>query len=181
MWICLLSIFSVIYMIWFTTPLVQALLICKTDFHHLALVSRSMVNDISAVFKDKPAVQVAREYYLVAEKTDQGSVTQWSKLLDEMAGKLMQPESIYNTTRITSLLSVSVLSGTRYGPVMMGMVVGGVNGWDLKRKGISSSRETMIQETGRELKGREPLMVGMAQRLIWCIETMGQRQVFEEF
>ena len=60
MWICLLSIFSVIYMIWFTTPLVQALLKCKTDFHHLALVSRSMVNDISAVFKNKPAVQVVR-------------------------------------------------------------------------------------------------------------------------
>ena len=60
MWICLLSIFSVIYMIWFTTPLVQALLKCKTDFHHLALVSQSMVHDISVVFKDKLAVQVAR-------------------------------------------------------------------------------------------------------------------------
>ena len=138
MWICLLSIFSVIYMIWFTTPLVQALLICKTDFHHLALVSRSMVNDISAVFKDKPAVQVAREYYLVAEKTDQGSVTQWSKLLDEMAGKLMQPESIYNTTRITSLLSVSVLSGTRYGPGMLGMVE--------LMAGISREKASQVQE-----------------------------------
>ena len=74
---------------------------------------------------------------------------------------MFQPESIYNT---------SVLSGTSYAGD------GGVNGWDLKSKGISSSRETRIQETGRE-----PLVVGMAQRLSWCLEPMGQRQVFEDF
>ena len=69
---------------------VQALLKCKTDFHHLVLVSRWMVNNISVVFKDKPVVQVARGciLYLLAEKTGQGSVTQWNKLLDEMVGKL---------------------------------------------------------------------------------------------
>ena len=100
---------------------------------------------------------------------------------------MFQPESIYNT---------SVLSGTSYAGD------GGVNGWDLKSKGISSSRETRIQETGSELKGREPLVVGreplvvgrkplvvgMAQRLSWCLEPMGQRRqrahifwVFEKF
>ena len=70
--------------------MVQALLKCKTDFHHLVLVSRWMVNNISVVFKDKPVVQVARGsiLYLLAEKTGQGSVTQWNKLLDEMVGKL---------------------------------------------------------------------------------------------
>ena len=49
-----------------------------------------MVNNISVVFKDKPVVQVARGsiLYLLAEKTGQGSVTQWNKLLDEMVGKL---------------------------------------------------------------------------------------------
>ena len=72
--------------------MVQALLKCKTDFHHLVLVSRWMVNNISVVFKDKPAVQVAVAYFtwVVAEKTDQGSVSQLNKLLDEMVGKLMQ-------------------------------------------------------------------------------------------
>ena len=73
------------------TYVVQALLKCKTDFHQLVLVSQWMVNNISVVFKDKPAVQVTRcILYPVPEKTDQGSVTQWIKLLDEMVGKLMQ-------------------------------------------------------------------------------------------
>eukprot|EP00092_Neocalanus_flemingeri_P041732 GFUD01045453.1.p1 GENE.GFUD01045453.1~~GFUD01045453.1.p1 ORF type:complete len:1159 (+),score=333.30 GFUD01045453.1:24-3479(+) len=73
------------------TYVVQALVKSRTDYHHLALVTQWMVNNMEAVYKDKPAVHAIRcVIYLLAEKIkeDVESQCQWSKLLDQIVVKM---------------------------------------------------------------------------------------------
>ena len=72
------------------TSVVQALVKCRTDYQHLAMVTQWMVTNMQAVYKDKPAVHTLRcVMHLVSENTLENKESQWSKLLDQLVEKLI--------------------------------------------------------------------------------------------
>merc|ERR1719186_1980958 len=72
------------------TRVVQALVKCRTDYQHLAMVTQWLVTHMQAVYKDKPAVHTLRcVMHLVSENTLENKESQWSKLLDQLVEKLI--------------------------------------------------------------------------------------------
>lgn len=72
------------------TFVVQALLTCRPDFHHIGLLIKWMISNIEAVYKDKPAVQALKcAVNLIKLKAIKEQTSKWINLLSVLTNKLM--------------------------------------------------------------------------------------------